>query len=426
MGYSDDGNGLRSYVDASNPTANMLLRHAQARVTLKIKKSTENTNDGLLTSVTLNDVATAGSIDLLQQISKGTTTGSISLSTSLTLSDSDTQTVEVLVAPTSSLESSSLTLTVDGESYTVAIPTTKATEWEAGKQYVYSVVVGENSNVRISNPDIVVWNNNVQNEIIITKALEINTAIEGTRGVVTGSSFVEGDQLGLFAYNTDGELYDSLSVCSNVQTTLTNSVWKCSPKIQLTSEKATIYGYYPYVSNATISGKSIKVDINPDWKIGQRDYMYSGGVEADTINYKPTLTFKHALSRITLAITKGTSDKGDGDITSVEIANGETNGKKGTEIAETGWMDLETGNIERLENRDDNLVIGVSEKATVGSAVNIELLVLPNQSKSEEARTADPVVVTLTIDGTTHSFTISNPQWYAGEQYTYPITLNRQ
>lgn len=426
MGYSDDGNGLQDYVDSSKPTANMMLQHALARVTLRIKKSADNTNSGQLSAVALDSVAIAGSVNLLRQISTGTTIGRMSISTGISLSASEESAVDVLVAPTSSLTYTTLLMTVDGATYSVNIPTSKVTEWEAGKQYVYSVEVGENANVRISNPDIVTWSNNMQEEIVITKALQIRTAIEGTRSVVTGSSFAEGDELGLFAYNANGEPYDSVNVCSNVQTTLDNSIWKCSPKIKLTSEKATIYGYYPYQGNAIISGNSIKVDVNPDWKIGQRDYMYSGGVEADSIHYNPMLTFKHALARITLAVTKSSRDNGDGVITSVEIANGETNGVRGTEFAETGWMNLANGTIARIENSDDNLVIGVNETATTSSTANIELLVLPNQSKAEASRTADPVVVTLTIDGTPHSFTIANPQWYAGEQYTYPITLDRR
>lgn len=429
MGYSADDNGIRDYVDSSRPTANMLLKHAFAKVTLNIKKSADNNNDGILSSVTLDSVATSGTVNLLQQTSVGDTpSGKVSTTTSVTLSATEESSVSLLVAPTSSLTSTSLTMVIDGDSYSTAIPTTKTTTWEAGKQYSYSVVVGENANVKINDASITLWNNNEQDEIIITKALEISTSIENsTRSVVTGSSFSEGDELGLFAYDATGELYDTLTVSSNVKATLTNSVWKCSPKIQLTGEReAYVYGYYPYTNNAVTMDNSVKIDMNPDWKIGQRDYMYCGRVVADATNFKPNLAFKHALARITLAISKGSNDNGDGVITTVGIANGESGGAKGTEFAETGWLNLTNGETTRIEDSDDNLVLNVNKTVSSANGVDLDILVIPNQSRTQAARTAAPVVVTLTIDGTPHTFTINNPQWYAGEQYTYPVVLNRQ
>jgi len=426
IGYSDDGHGILDYVDSTEPTANLLLSHALARVTLNVKKSADNNNDGYVTRVALDNVSTSGTANLLQHASTGSTLlGSISISTSSTLSSTDETTFDLLVAPTASLDSTNLQMTIDGSTYSVAIPTTRATEWEAGKQYVYSVEVGESSNVKINNTDITLWNNNMQSEITITRALEVSTSISGTRSVVTGSSFAEGDEIGLFAYNASGEVYDSVNVCSNVKTTLTSSKWQCSPKIALTNKKAYIYGYYPYDANATFSNNSIKVDINPDWKLGQRDFMYCGCTEADYTSYKPNLTFKHALSRITLAIKKSSTDSGNGNITSIELSNGETNGTKGTELSEVGWMNLATGEVTRIENADDKLSISLNETISSSSTTYIELLVLPNQSSSSP-RTASPVVCTLTIDGAAHTFTIDNPQWYAGEQYTYPITLSRK
>lgn len=421
MGYSDDGTGILDYVDKQNPTANMLLTHALARVTLNVKKAAENSNAGELTLVGLNNVANSGTINLLEHSSNGDSNlGTISLATSTTLTANDEATFDLLVAPTPSLSASQLVLTVDGETIYVSIPTTRATEWTAGKQYKYTVIVGENSNVKISDAEINLWNNNQQEEITISRALEITTSIADTRSVVTGSSFAEGDEVGIFAYDEDGNNYSSSS--SNAKATLTNSHWQFSPKIALNSEKAYVYGYYPYDSNATISGDSIKIDVNPDWKIGQRDYMYSGCAVADSLNYKTNMTFNHALSRITLAIKKGVNDKGDGNITAVKLSNG----AQGSEIAETGWMSIKNGTIERIENTDDNISLNVSETATTSGTVNLEILVLPNQSRGVAARPASPVVCTLTIDGTPHEFTISNPQWYSGEQYTYPITLNRQ
>lgn len=423
MGYSDDGTGILDYVDNQQPTANILFNHALARVTLNIKKSAENSNAGYLSSITLGNVASSGTVNLLQHTSTGSTTlGAVSIAAGSTLSATEEQTFDILVAPTSSLESSYLYLNVDGESISVAIPTNKAEEWVAGKQYVYSVTVGENSNVKISEADIKLWNNNQQSEIIISKALEITTSI-ATRSVVTGSSFTEGDEIGVFAYDAEGESYSASS--SNVKSTLTDSKWKFASKIALSSETAYVYGYYPYDSNASISNDSVKIDINPDWKIGQKDYMYSGCATADSTNYKTNMTFNHALARITLAVKKGASDKGDGNITAVELTNGSDGDTKGTEISEAGWMSIKDGGIKRIENSDDNISLSLNETATTSGTVNIEILVLPNQSRSAEARTASPVIFTLTIDGAPHTFTITNPQWYAGEQYTYPITLNR-
>lgn len=427
MGYSEDGKGMLDYVDSSNPTADMVLSHALARVTLNMKKSADNANDGVISNIALVNVATSGTIDLLQHTSVGNSTpGTISVSTYTTLSSTSEIPLDILVAPTTSLDSTSLRITIDGESYSVAIPTTRATEWEAGKQYIYTVEVDEKSNVKIDDPDIQLWNNNVQDEITISRALEISTNISTTRSVVTGSKFAEGDEIGLFAYNANGEAYDSVNACSNVKSTLTSGNWICSPKIELTSEKAYVYGYYPYDSDAIVRGDSVKIDINPDWKLGQRDYMYSGKAEADYTNYKTHLAFKHALSRITLAIKKNSTDKGDGKITAVELSNGTTSGVTGTEIAETGWMRLSDGEVFRIEDSTDKLALSIDQTVTAGNTIYIELLVLPNQQSSQPSRAASAVECKLTIDGTIHTFTITNPQWYAGEQYTYPITLNRQ
>ena len=64
--------------------------------------------------------------------------------------------------------------------------------------------------------------------------LEINAVVEGaTRGAIDGVSFHEGDAIGLFVKDAEGNDYSTDINCSNVKATFDGKVWKVDSQIPL-------------------------------------------------------------------------------------------------------------------------------------------------------------------------------------------------
>lgn len=253
--------------------------------------------------------------------------------------------------------------------------------------------------------------------------LKIKTSIADTRAVVTGTEFQEGDEIGVFLGETNN---------ANIKASYSGSKWTIYSDILLSNSNNYVYACYPYESTATVQTVQAEtkttirpvrvlcnIDITPKSVTGQPDYMY-GCSEAvvNATNTTANIQFKHALSRITLSITKGANDVGNGKISKVCLRNRSITSSS-TAIAVKGVMNLNGGSITRTLDADAAIELSVDKTVSTKEATTIDILAIPT-TVNENAE------IVLTIDGAPYTIVLSQQDWEAGEQYTYPIIINRQ
>lgn len=266
-------------------------------------------------------------------------------------------------------------------------------------------------------------------------SLKIRACIADTRSVVTGTEFKKGDKIGVYTiYNKNGisigganEIPDN---SLNIAAQYDGTDWLFDENIKLYNNLAYVYAYYPFHATTKATAPSgleipvINVDISPDIKNEQTDYMYGVSNNVNANNTTADIQFKHALARITLSILKGTNDVGDGLISKVCLKN---NTKVQT-ISTKGWIRL-NGETGTKSNIEDALVLKTNVTINEKEAQNIDLLVFPATGKRGTeliVNVTESVEIVLTIDGQDYSFPISGMTWLGGRQYTYPITIDRK
>lgn len=159
-------------VDLSSRSATFTLKHALAKLTLKIKKNTSVSETMTLTKIVLkssNDGFLAGSgSNRRMSLSDGKLAGllaaeSVTLNGSMELTtDGNGSQAICLVAPVSNLQRLAFELTVEVESGAdVRIYQSKGltnvTSWTTGKHYVYSVMIDKMSAEVEGSPEIYDW-----------------------------------------------------------------------------------------------------------------------------------------------------------------------------------------------------------------------------------------------------------------------------
>ena len=271
--------------------------------------------------------------------------------------------------------------------------------------------------------------------------LKINTSITQSRDVVTGTSFAEGDKIGIFVTLDGGHDYTGNS--SNVDATWQKGNWTLSRDVALLENyPAYVYAYYPYDKNTVRTNDTIRIDITPDVVTGQPDYMYGSDPEVTVENPTADILFRHVLARVTLAVTKSATDVGDGIISQARLENdtlyevlNTTAGRlmkkigKGNHISTQGKMSLADGGIRSTLNEDAYIQIPVNKTISTDEVQYIDFLVQPCGSEIQirpTNRKGGNACVILNIDGNPYKISLGYPFWEAGKQYTYPVTIDRK
>lgn len=267
--------------------------------------------------------------------------------------------------------------------------------------------------------------------------LKIETSIVDTRAVVTGTEFKEGDKIGIYAQTSDGHEYtgNSSNVCA-----MYGRQWGLLTDITLRKEEATIYAYYPYNASTVNTNDSINIDISPV-KGDQPDYMYGSFTGVNQEQTTAKIAFKHALARVTLAITKSPTDVGEGKISNIRIENdtlysvNKTNNGivlekigKGTELSVKGKMSLKDGGIRNTLEQNACIEQSINRTINEKEKEYIDFLVMPCGQPIHvmpSNRKGGKVCAIITIDGFEYKVDLGYPHWVTGKQYTYPITINR-
>lgn len=243
-----------------------------------------------------------------------------------------------------------------------------------------------------------------ENESFVkNSSLHITTDII-TRSVIESASFANGDQIGVYTPNISP---------INVLATYDNK-WILKSEISLIETPTPVYAYYPYTED--YDGHTIKVNIIPDAVVtGQADYLYGKSAEeVSAASPEAFIRFNHALARITLSIKRNTDDAGYGRLSNVCLQNT----GKNTVISTSGQMNIMTGTIS--STKAGYLSLNVNYTLDKEMTQNVDILVIPTAMEKEGM-----AELALTIDGSQYIVKMPAATWEAGQQYTYPITINR-
>lgn len=209
------------------------------------------------------------------------------------------------------------------------------------------------------------------------------------------SSFVSGDEIGIFLLNSAGQNYNDCDCSFNNKGTM-SSVWNLKSDIQLSNDIATVYAYYPYSSGITDLRKI------PIESTSQTDYLVATPTTVDATNSIAMLRMNHALSLVKFTIKKdGYSDVGH--ITDIMMQG----------ITLTGSFDVCTKTITSAEKGNE------SYKADIHLSeipITIGLIAIPQNVLSTTAL--------ITIDGEQYSYKLVPSNWMQGKETTYTLSID--
>ena len=119
------------------------------------------------------------------------------------------------------------------------------------------------------------------------------------------TDFVEGDEIGIFAYNGESV------VSSNVKYTYDGSGWASDAAIAAQEGvQLSYYAYYPY--SASVNDPSaINVNVNTDQAtsgFSKDDVLTAQNTEAEAGANSVSLTFAHAMAMVQVSLMEGTTD----------------------------------------------------------------------------------------------------------------------
>ena len=260
--------------------------------------------------------------------------------------------------------------------------------------------------------------------------LKVEAFVDGiTRAAIDDTNFFQGDAIGLFVRDTEGNAYTATQSCSNIKATFDGKQWNVASNVPLAKDKeAVVYAYYPYNAYINVVGDSIDIDVTK-----QEDILYGSATGVTYENQTAKIQFKHALTRVTLAITKGANDVGEGVVKSVSFKNGpksqlNINGNIDLGISDyvalKGKMCLVNGNIKRVT--DVESVVTVTPQLQISeTAQNVDVVLIPYYRQGAPSGIYSAVDIVLDIDGYEFSKRIEQFDWERGIQYTYPMTINR-
>lgn len=235
---------------------------------------------------------------------------------------------------------------------------------------------------------------------------------EGTsnlRSIIDLAAFPNPSSIGVFSLDGGGAV-------ANTQYDFTTAWAAKTTPIYIMKTTATVFAYYPFATTnpaTPTSAATIPVTVANEATFigtGQTDYMWTGSAAVTKASPTASLTFKHALSKVSFVINKGTNFVGTGSLTSVSLTKGGLTG---------GTMNVSTGAITGA-----SAAITFSGTATINNALGTTVtctgLVAP-------VATIATTTLTLVIDGITYSGdlpvgTIS--AWAAGKNYKYTVTIN--
>ena len=248
----------------------------------------------------------------------------------------------------------------------------------------------------------------------------ISSSTEARKASYNANSFEKGDVIGLYILSSDCESpYDTEENCYNVPATYDGSQWVISQDVYLSDDYAYVIAYYPYSESygnvfpnannwVTLPISIVPVDNE------QNDVLtcaYFKGYNNN--NSDVTLTFSHALSRITLSITVDDTLDKNADLISASLY--EKSGKLVTS-AQLGFSWDWFGLIESDEYfSEEYFTMSCIAALSSSTAYVVDFLIDPSTSTN--------LIASLVINSNSGVCDIALPSdgWESGYQYTYNL-----
>lgn len=168
--------------------------------------------------------------------------------------------------------------------------------------------------------------------------------LQASRGLHTGTSLGDGEQIGIFVRDVDGNHYDGVeqgysNVCCTSDGEGSSQKWDFTTPVLFSSTPGKALAYYPWSEDVT------DCTAIPLETASQTDYMSCGWV-GGLSNAAPRCSFvlDHALTAIRLSVTRG-SYSGPGMITDAVVQS--------PALATEGTLDATTGIVTFTEDTDD-------------------------------------------------------------------------
>lgn len=245
------------------------------------------------------------------------------------------------------------------------------------------------------------------------------------------TSFVTNDQIGLFITGTG---YTPGVV--NYKTSDAGINWApaggVGSGIKLTGNTANVYAFYPTASTLStpLSATStfpMSIPATDDFAAtAATDYLWGTGTQVTNLSAaacKSTLTFKHALSKVSFIINKSVdypATTPPGQITQIKLSSAATNiVTNGTVVVSTGAFTTGTKSSSVTLTPGATTYIN-AYNATPSTTIVAYMLAAPVNY------TGGDLVLTLTIDGKAMAVTgfPTAPDWSAYKDYQYTITVS--
>lgn len=228
--------------------------------------------------------------------------------------------------------------------------------------------------------------------------LELSVSGIETRAVIEGETLPSESQYGVFAIDAENG--------TNVAVNYMDGVSTLSTPVYLTEagKDYQVLAYYPFTSGLDNPAEIPLVSIEM-----QQDAMYAQAVTVNQEEPQAQLTFNHALSRITLRITKEAENPDELRLSEVSLNN----------VWDYASLNLFTGEVSGqagsafVFQHFDNLLLGVEPVTT-------DLLVYPMNTAEHD------VTLTLrTADGEDTPVPLPSTNWQSGQQYIYNVTITQ-
>ena len=172
FGYSADSDHKLTHINTEQPKANIYFKHVMARVTMKIKKATDNEKTYKFPYISLLNVDKNAYVNVLENGAILDPSGTANLTakpSDYALENSDNEIVADFLVIPGNTEGKKIMLNMSDNissfenGLSAAVP---VTNWEAGQQYTYTVTIGDGK-FNISKAIITLWNNTTQDVINI-------------------------------------------------------------------------------------------------------------------------------------------------------------------------------------------------------------------------------------------------------------------
>lgn len=259
------------------------------------------------------------------------------------------------------------------------------------------------------------------------KTLEITTRILTTKSVNFIQQYTDGSVIGLHVTNGKaGQLYHDKSEYKNIRVeakTIKNKLkWQQIPDVQLNTESATIFAYYPYLSQKNFNALRIPVHISPD-ATQSTVYMYGtqakGQKSVNNVSPYAMLNMHHALSLIAFEVSLSIKETDPYKLKSVQIGNK----AGGTALSNYGTMDISTGQITGATrtNASTRLILTTPVSISKIPYSQQQLMVIPTVAPIKKG----DIEVLFVINEHTFNFLIpAKTKWEKGSKYLYKLNFD--